>query len=208
MATDISKLKYHLEDSISLGYDFIDKLEHEYQESPREKNSELLTKFYRLQQDWVNQVKAGLPNMARQKAFELAKSSDPTYETNKNPQVQNLVKDFRAKIIKLEEFLQDEKQGISLNVSGAQSRAYVNSTDNSTNIITDQFQSLVGQVELEFKHKYNGSDKKELLKLINQLKKEDNNPNKAREILGTLLSRGAELAQIGSLIAQLLTIMR
>lgn len=61
-------------------------------------------------------------------------------------------------------------------------------------------------VEAEFEQNYHDTDKKELVKLIGDLKDEKSD-SKKRKILGVILTRGAELAQIGSLTAQLLTLL-
>lgn len=202
-----NKLLYELEDFISLGYQWIEKIEEEYQNTPREKTSEILSKFYRLVGEWQEQVKSGLPNESRKREFSMAKSNNPTYQANKSVDIQNLVKSIEAKIAVLKEY-KSELRTPSFSVSslGAHSRVNINSTDNSTNVIADQFVLTVNQLEAEFENNYIGPDKKELLSLISELKESKDSKGRTREILGRLLTRGAELAQIGSLIAQLLSV--
>lgn len=93
------KLFYELEDYISLGYQWIEKIEEEYRNSPGNGVSAILDKYYRLVGEWGNQVKQGLPNTYRRSKFSLAKSTDPTYQTGKSADIQNLIKSIRAKIV-------------------------------------------------------------------------------------------------------------
>lgn len=201
----MSDLKYHLEDSILLGYQHIAKIEEEYRNPPDNGLIALLDKWYRIIKEWEEQVKRGLPNTSRGMAFSQAKSSDISYESGKSVDVQNLIKNIRAKIQVLEEYRKEELQPASFILSGHQSRAYINSSDSSTNVIADQFSLVVNQLEAEFEKNYKGTDKKELLELTDELKTKQGDSKRAKEIIGTLLTRGAELAQIGSLIAQILS---
>ncbi len=203
----MSDLKYHLEDSISLGYQFIEKIEEEYRNPPNGGLSVLLDKWYRIIKEWEEQVKRGLSNNSRRMAFSQAKSNDISYESGKSVDVQNLIKSIRAKIQILEEYRKEELQPASFVLSGLQSRAYIHSSDNSTNIIADQFSLVVNQLEAEFEQNYAGTDKKELLKLIGELKTKQGDSKRSKEILGTLLTRGAELAQVGSFITQILSML-
>jgi len=196
---------YNLEDFISLGYQWIEKIEEEYANNPREKTSEILSKYYRLVGEWQEQVKKGLPNDSRRREFSMTKSSDPTYQAGKSVDVQNLVKDIKAKIGVLKEY-KKELQTPSISF-GAQSRVNINSTDNSTNVIADQFSMIVNQLESEVENNFTGEDKGELLSLVKELKNKQDDTSRARQIIGILLTRGSELAQIASLSVQLLTML-
>src|SRR3989344_779551 len=99
-----NKLLYKLEDFISLGYQWIEKIEEEYRNSPREEVQAILSRYYRLVGEWENQVKQGLPNTSRRNEFSTEKSTDPTYVSGKNTAIQNLVKDIKAKIGVLKEY--------------------------------------------------------------------------------------------------------
>ncbi len=199
------KLFYELEDLISLGYQWIEKIEEEYRNPPDNGISAILSKYYRLVSEWEEQVKQKLPNNSRRLQFSLARSTDPTYEANKNADIQNLVKSIRARIVVLEDYRR-ELQTPSVNL-GPQARLNINSTDNSTNVIADQLSVAVNQLEAEFEQNYQGTDREELLGLIKELKGNQSGGKRAREILGTILTRGAELAQIGSLAAQILAML-
>lgn len=198
-----NKLLYHLEDSISLGCQHIARIEEEYRNRPNNGLGALLDKWYRILKEWEDQVKRDLPNNSRRLAFSTAKTTDSTYEVGKNVDVQNLIKSIRTRINILEDY-RDKIQQPSLVLSGDQSRAYFNATDNSTNIIADKISIVVSRLEAEFEQKYHGTDKRELVELIGDLKNEKNDNKRKRKILGTLLTRGAEIAQVGSLVAQLL----
>lgn len=198
-----NKLLYHLEDSISLGYQHIAKIEEEYRNPPNNGLTALLGKWYRIIKEWEDQVKRGLPNDSRKLSFSTAKTIDPTFEVGKSADIQNLIKSIRARIKVLEDY-RDKMQQPSFVLSGPQSRAYIHATDNSTNIIADNFMAVTNQLEAEFEQNYHGADKEQLLKLIGTLKDKEVDHKRKREILGNILTRGAELAQIGSLVAQLL----
>lgn len=202
-----NKLLYHLEDSISLGYQQIAKIEEEYRNPPDNGLTALLDKWYRIIKEWEDQVKRDLPNDSRRLAFSTAKTTDPTYEVGKNADVQNLIKSIRARIKILEDY-RDKMQQPSFVFSGPQSRAYFNATDNSTNIITNRMLSVVNQLEAEFEQNYHGVDKRNLIKIIEDLKDEKVDNKRKREMIGTILTRGAELEQVGSLAAQLLSMLR
>lgn len=201
-----NKLLYHLEDSISLGYQHIDKIEEEYRNPPDNGLTALLDKWYRIIKEWEDQVKRDLPNNSRKLAFSTAKTTDPIYEAGKSADVQNLIKSIRARIKVLEDY-RDKIQQPSFVLSGPQSRAYIHATDNSTNIIVDKISTVVNQLQTEFEQNYHGLDKGELIKIIEDLKDEKVDNKRKKEILGTILTRGAELAQVGSLVAQLLSIL-
>lgn len=203
----MSDLKHNLEDYIDLGYQWIEKIEEEYKNPPNGGVGDVLSKYYRLVGEWEEQVKRILPNAARKRAFALAKSSDPTYESGKSVGLQNLIKNIRAKIAVLEEYRKEEASRLSFDLSGPQSRVNINSPDSSVNVITGEFISVVNQLELEFEQNYQEEDKKELLKLLDELKGKQIENKRAGEILGILLTRGAEIAQIGSLVAQLLSML-
>jgi hypothetical protein len=196
---------YKLEDFIDLGYQWIEKIEEEYSNTPRENTSSLLGKYYRLVKEWEDQVKSSLPNASRGRKFSAAKSTDPTYQANKSVDVQNLVKSIRAKIEVLEEYRRELNQP-SINL-GPQARFNYQSTDNSTNVIGDQYTTIVNQIETEIEKNYTNGDKEELLELVSELKKSQKDGGKTREILGTLLTRGSEVAQIASLVAQILMML-
>lgn len=198
------QLSYKLEDYISRGYEWIEKIEEEYHNSSSEELGSILDKFYRIITEWENQVKDGLPNTARKLKFSTAKSTDPTYESGKNRDIQNLVKSIRARIGVLESYQRELKQPY-INI-GTQARVNINSIDRSTNIIADQYSQTVNQLEAEFEQNYQGVDKKEILNLIKELK---DKPERKRgtEIIGQILSKGADLAQVASLAAQLLSII-
>lgn len=199
-----SNLVYKLEDFISLGYQWIEKIEEEYRDNPHNVSA-ILDHYYRLVGEWESQVKQGLPNISRAARFSAAKSSDPIFQVGKDRSIQNLVKSIRAKIDVLEDYRKELHQSIvSL---GPQSRINVGSIDNSTNIIGDQFSIAINELEAEFKQSYEGSDKGELLAMIKELKGKRLEASKVRRILGTLLARGAEIAQIASLVTQILTIL-
>lgn len=201
-------LIYKLEDNISLGYQWIEKIEEEYRTTPRERTSEILDKYYRLVNEWQELVKRDLPNEYRRREFGMAKSKDPTYQSGKSVDIQNLVKSIEAKINVLKEF-KTELKTPSINVGslGAQSRLNINSTDNSTNVIADEFTMTVNQLELEIEQNYYGDDKEELLSLTRELKKKQEDPGRAKQIIGNLLTRGSELAQIASLAIQILSML-
>lgn len=200
---DDNKLRYELEDNIHLGYQWIEKIEEEYRNPPANNPVvSILEKYYRLVGEWEEQVKRSLPNNYMRSKFVLAKSKDPTYEAGKSSDIQNLTKSIRAKIEILEEFKKELQQPF-INL-GAQARLNYNSIDNSTNVITDQFSLTVNRLETEIEQNYQGEDKEALLGLVKELKSKEHDSKGAREIIGTLVTRGAELAQIGSFAAQLL----
>mgnify|MGYP001578860739 CR=1 FL=1 len=118
----MSDLKYHLEDSISLGYQFIEKIEEEYRNPPNGGLSVLLDKWYRIIKEWEEQVKRGLSNNSRRMAFSQAKSNDISYESGKSVDVQNLIKSIRAKIQILEELYELDQKEIIDTVREARSR--------------------------------------------------------------------------------------
>lgn len=197
-----------IEDGISLGYQWIEKIEEEYRITPRERTSEVLSKYYRLVTEWQEQVKRDLPNEYRRREFANAKSKDSTVQSGKSVDIQNLVKGIEVKIIVLKEYKAELRPpSINLSVLGLQSRVNINSTDNSTNVIADQFSMSVNQIESEIEQNYKGADKEELLSLVSELKNKQNDPYRARQIIGTILTRGSELAQIASLVVQVLTML-
>jgi hypothetical protein len=197
------KLLNELEDHISFGYQWIEKIEEEYQNrSESNPISSILNKYYHIVNEWQEQVKQTLPNAYKRTKFANARNNDPVYESGKNADIQNLIKSIRAKINTLEEFRQELQQPF-INL-GPQARLNYHSTDNSTNIIGDQYLVTVNQLETEFENNYHGVDKDELLGLIKELRETKSNSKRTREILGMLLTRGAELAQIASLVIQLL----
>lgn len=200
----MNRLKYDLEDGISLGYQWIEKIEEEYKNPPNGGLVVVLDKYYRLVANWEEQVKRTLPNDSRRRAFSLAKNTDPMYESGKSIDIQNLIKNVRAKISVLENYTKEEFSQTPFVLSGQQNRAYINSEDNSVNVITGNFVGIVKELEVEFQKNYQGKDKAKLLELVKTLEGKDEDAKGARKILGKLLTRGAEISQVTSLIIQLL----
>lgn len=68
--------------------------------------------------------------------------------------------------------------------------------------------SLISQLEKEIEQNYNAPDKIEMEALVKELKISAvaNNESRFKQLAGVLLTRGAEIAQIASLIIQLLTL--
>jgi hypothetical protein len=97
----------------------------------------------------------------------------------------------------------------SARISADGGRSYSTHGNNSPiiqNIV--KIQNLVSQLESEVEQNYNASDKKEVETIIQELKISaiEGNENKFKRLGGILLTRGAEFAQIASLIVQLLVL--
>lgn len=203
----MNDLIYKLEDFISLGYQFMEKIEEEYRSTPHEQTSLVLDKYYRIINEWEEEVKRELPNTSRKSEFSTAKSNDPTYQVSKSPEIQNLIKSIRAKVDVLKDYKKELQQPMIVQ-TGDQARNYFGSTDNSVNIISSQFTNIVNKLEKELEQHYAKEDKEELIRLIGELKKNESNGNKVREILGSILTRCAEIAQIASPVIQLLSMYK
>lgn len=71
-----------------------------------------------------------------------------------------------------------------------------------------KIENLISQLETEVEQNYNASDKEEVKTIVKELKISANegNESKFKQLGGVLLTRGAEIAQITSLIIQLLVL--
>lgn len=87
----------------------------------------------------------------------------------------------------------------------------INTTYGSYSPITiniKKISNLIDSLELEFEENYKDPDKEEIRMLFKDLKSEalQGNEQKFKQILGALLTRGAEIAQVTSLIVQILAL--
>ncbi len=197
-----NKLINHLEECIDLGFQWIEKIELE-SKNPPEGLAAFLNHYYRLVGEWEDQVKRGLPNNAPKREFSLAKSPDSNIDhlSSVPSDVQRLINSIKARINVLKDY-KNELHSRSF-ILGPQARLNINSTDASTNIISDEI-SIINKLELEFEQNYKGTDKKALISLIQELK-QNPEPKRRSKIVSKLLARGAQVAQIVSLIAQLIS---
>lgn len=71
-----------------------------------------------------------------------------------------------------------------------------------------EIENLISQLETEVEQNYNASDKEEVKTIVKELKLSaiEGNESKFKQLGGVLLTRGAEVAQIASLIIQLLAL--
>jgi len=69
-----------------------------------------------------------------------------------------------------------------------------------------KIENLISQLETEVEQNYDASDKEEVMAIVKELKISANegNESKFKQLGGVLLTRGAEIAQIASLVIQLL----
>jgi hypothetical protein len=69
-----------------------------------------------------------------------------------------------------------------------------------------KIENLISQLEAEIEQNYNASDKEEVKTIVKELRisATEGNESKFKQLGGVLLTRGAEIAQIASLIIQLL----
>lgn len=193
----------HIEESIHLGYEWIGKIETEFPNYPNGVSA-FLDHYYRLIKEWETQVSNGLSNAARKAEFMNAKSSSAAIDqlSTTPSDIQKLTNDIKEKIKVLSDY-KKELQPSFINL-GAQARLNINSIDKSTNIISDNFINIVNNLEQEFEMSYAGTDKEEVLALIEELKERQTSREKKNKILGTLLTKGSEVAQVASLVLQLL----
>lgn len=71
-----------------------------------------------------------------------------------------------------------------------------------------KIENLISQLETEVEQNYNASDKEEVKTIVKELKLSatEGNESKFKKLGGVILTRGAEVAQIASLIIQLLAL--
>ncbi|KKR51023.1 MAG: hypothetical protein UT84_C0003G0018 [Candidatus Curtissbacteria bacterium GW2011_GWA1_40_16] len=71
-----------------------------------------------------------------------------------------------------------------------------------------KIEGIISQLETEIEQNYKASDKEEIKTIVNELKisAKEGNESRFKKLGGVLLTRGAEIAQIASLVIQLLAL--
>lgn len=195
---------------VERGYELKDKIVAEYLENDKAVTSDLMKKWYGLRNSWINAALNNLATIFNSKA-QLYEFRDarlfPMAVSGQAIRYTGLIRDIDAKIKKLSDFGSVIESNTQLEIaqSGDQSRVYINSSDQSSNIINidGTFDLLKERISAE----YNQSDKDELIRIVEEIKNSWTDKSKKDQIrsqLSNLLSKAGSIASVAALVAQLL----
>lgn len=129
--------------------------------------------------------------------------------TGIDSRVSNIIVTIDARLDSLKEQiarLELQQRNYLMQISmGDQSRINLGSVDNSSNTIDRS--TTINELQETVDRDYHGADKNEVLTLVEELKKlqnSDSDKHRGREILGTIITKTAEIATIASLAFQLM----